>query len=1222
MKLLELNLIAFGPFSDCHIDLSGGEHGLHLIYGPNEAGKSSSLLAITYFLYGFPTQTPVDFKHSYKNLRIGGRLRHSDNTDLHVVRRKAKQKSLRCGNDQDAIDDDALAPFLGDVDHGLFTTMFGINHERLRSGGQEIAQGCGRIGELLFAAGAGVVDLQQIQNNLHSTMEGLLKSSGRSGSIHAGIQDYLANRKGVDEALVSVDAWNRIEENLRASRQHKQQLDQRLSQTQCELERLQRIQLAGPCINRWKARQTALLQLAQTPRLPIDFAQTVNQMLMDLRTGQLQLSNATSELEKVDAQLSELVVPEKLLLATERIELLRDRVGAIRAAVADRASVELKRESFEREAKDIMRELDRQPDLSLIDELRLPRDKTVKIQSLGNQLERLHERLQAERKSCEKLRREITVGQARLAETPAATDVAEIRATLRGVQQQGDIEAELSTAAAELKRLYAQIGAAVKRLPLFTGELSQLEQLPVPPPATVDRFQTELKTVDQQLASLQQQLKDDHREIESLQARLSELESTQVIPTLIELEQSRSLRDEGWQLVLASWQAQVPNKKSLSAFLEKFSTASDLAGAYQQAVQAADALADALRLNADRVATKTKLQSDHQQALTRQCRRTEQIEQAQAQRQQIELRWQEAWQSTHIQPLSPQEMQDWLRKHESILLLAGQLHQQEQQHDQLQQRLANARQRLLAVCQPTGKSESLHQKTLLELLHQLQDTIDTEQSTASRRTQLSERLTEDQSELASSESEYARTEAEINTLQTQWANEMERLGLEKSALPAQANSRLESLQSLFEKYKEADRYRNRIEHIDRDEHQFAEEVTQLVADVAPEMRSQAYDPAFQSLLGQLETARLAASRRSELSQRQRQLRSQQAEAQAATSQTQVQLDELQRQARVESSDALLPAAEQSRQRQELERQVLELEDEILGHAAGSSLTVFVAEVEQENQAADTVSARIAAAEELRKGLSEERDALLGQIRSGEIEEEQFDGSSLAAEKNASCESIAARLEEELQTLTVMRVAAAMLKEGIERHREKNQGPILSRASEIFRHITLGQFAGLQAEFNDKGEPVLAGIRGTGETVASLSTDETLTEHTSSAPTLFDLDETLSGPPLVPSNGQRVLVDGMSDGTCDQLYLALRLASLESWLAHHEPLPFIVDDVLMNFDDARAVATLKILAQLSRRTQVIFFTHHQHLVDLAREHLSPDDLHVATIKKVADNSLVN
>ena len=47
--------------------------------------------------------------------------------------------------------------------------------------------------------------------------------------------------------------------------------------------------------------------------------------------------------------------------------------------------------------------------------------------------------------------------------------------------------------------------------------------------------------------------------------------------------------------------------------------------------------------------------------------------------------------------------------------------------------------------------------------------------------------------------------------------------------------------------------------------------------------------------------------------------------------------------------------------------------------------------------------------------------------------------------------------------------------------------------------------------------------------------------------------------------------GMSDGTQDQLYLALRLASLEHFMAGGTAMPLLVDDALVNFDDAPGAA---------------------------------------------------
>ena len=53
MRLKRLHLKAVGPFTDRTLEFDSKEPGLHIIYGPNEAGKSSSLRALKALLYGF-----------------------------------------------------------------------------------------------------------------------------------------------------------------------------------------------------------------------------------------------------------------------------------------------------------------------------------------------------------------------------------------------------------------------------------------------------------------------------------------------------------------------------------------------------------------------------------------------------------------------------------------------------------------------------------------------------------------------------------------------------------------------------------------------------------------------------------------------------------------------------------------------------------------------------------------------------------------------------------------------------------------------------------------------------------------------------------------------------------------------------------------------------------------------------------------------------------------
>ena len=72
-----------------------------------------------------------------------------------------------------------------------------------------------------------------------------------------------------------------------------------------------------------------------------------------------------------------------------------------------------------------------------------------------------------------------------------------------------------------------------------------------------------------------------------------------------------------------------------------------------------------------------------------------------------------------------------------------------------------------------------------------------------------------------------------------------------------------------------------------------------------------------------------------------------------------------------------------------------------------------------------------------------------------------------------------------------------------------------------------------------------------------------------------------------------------------MYLALRLAAVKELhqqrIADGKPeLPLVLDDVLMAFDPERTRSALEELSELAREIQIILFTHHGHVADLARE----------------------
>lgn len=91
--------------------------------------------------------------------------------------------------------------------------------------------------------------------------------------------------------------------------------------------------------------------------------------------------------------------------------------------------------------------------------------------------------------------------------------------------------------------------------------------------------------------------------------------------------------------------------------------------------------------------------------------------------------------------------------------------------------------------------------------------------------------------------------------------------------------------------------------------------------------------------------------------------------------------------------------------------------------------------------------------------------------------------------------------------------------------------------------------------------------------------------------------------VLSHQGETVAPEVLSRGTQEQLYLALRMAYIQSHAAHAEPLPIIMDDILVNFDAARARQTAQAIAQLVQGTaetpahQVLFFTCHPAMADI-------------------------
>jgi uncharacterized protein YhaN len=163
----------------------------------------------------------------------------------------------------------------------------------------------------------------------------------------------------------------------------------------------------------------------------------------------------------------------------------------------------------------------------------------------------------------------------------------------------------------------------------------------------------------------------------------------------------------------------------------------------------------------------------------------------------------------------------------------------------------------------------------------------------------------------------------------------------------------------------------------------------------------------------------------------------------------------------------------------------------------------------------------------------------------------------AAAQEAANHLAAAR--EAAERYARLHAARVLLGAAIERLRAERQGPLLRAAGAHLAALTGGRYTRLDVE-EEAGGAALRTIR---------------------------------------ADGAARLVGELSEGTRDQLHLALRMAAIEAQAQGARTLPFIADDLLVNFDDERAAAALAALAALGRTTQVILFTHHAHIAALAQ-----------------------
>ncbi|MEI7888324.1 MAG: AAA family ATPase [Actinomycetes bacterium] len=255
------------------------------------------------------------------------------------------------------------------------------------------------------------------------------------------------------------------------------------------------------------------------------------------------------------------------------------------------------------------------------------------------------------------------------------------------------------------------------------------------------------------------------------------------------------------------------------------------------------------------------------------------------------------------------------------------------------------------------------------------------------------------------------------------------------------------------------------------------------------------------------------------------------------------------------------------------RQVLAYLDEELVSATGLSVEALLAEAEAAG-GPDEVNARLDRIQQELTDTSAGRDELIKHLTERELEFKKATGGSDAAVAQQEVEEALAGLGSTVEKYVQTALAKAILDQVLE-DGGRGSDELIERAGQLFAHLTSGEFTAI-------------GMEQVGQTTVAVA------ERSAAA------------------GGGRLFIPSLSDGTQDQLWLALRLAGVFRHIDKVGPVPVIIDDVLVNFDDERTARALEMLADLAEHTQVVVITHHPHLVAIAQSSLGADLVQVSEL----------
>ncbi|MCK5716135.1 MAG: AAA family ATPase, partial [Thiomargarita sp.] len=1063
MKILQLDLIAFGLFTNKILDFSAKQPSLHLIYGANEAGKSSLRRALTHLLFGIPERTLDAHLHSTTKLRIGAHLINAEGEKLLCYRRKGRKNTLLDIHNNNPLNEECLDPFLGGMKEAQFTALCCFDHKRLRQGGEDLLQGGGDVGESLFEAGTGSLKIHDVLAELDKEKECLFKTRASKPLLNKAISDYQNAKQDIFDHSLSAHKWTEQATHLAQTQEKLTKLTQHLQNCRTVQHRLHRIQRTRPQLRRYQELKTELLTLESVIILPDDAILKHNQAKLTWRTAQTQEAQAQEVILELENELKRITISQDFLIQKATIDDLRGRLGSHQKAARDLPGVRTEMRTVESDARALLLRIYPKLDLQDVQKYLVTNAQRDHIKHLADRYPALYEKYNSIQTRLEEVAQLLVQQTKALDHLPISPDLTSLQMLLTRICKYGELEENHAKKESELRLLTNKAKIQLKHIGCWSS-LEALEQVVLPKMERISNFERRFSDSTQEQLRIKERLLEIRQRNEHATQKINTLSWMGDIPTEKDLHQARQMRQTYWQDIKKTKKGGAsPKNTNLPLFDDKtkayFSqfkkgetlnfdektpppSADEKYTLFEKAMMETDELSDRLRHEASRIAEYGMLLAEQESTKIELEHHNKKWYQYKTLLSNLTQEWEQSWQSVGIKPWKPSEMRSWLNDSLYLREQMNELRHRRHLAEERQELITRLCQELMKALFPfVGTSSLTHLSDLIEQGNICVSKMKTQQHECDKLQLEINSLIKEQHGLKTVS---LQTNQTLKQWQAKWIHAIIPLDLPSDTLPNAVRNVLNDLDQVLNKIDKAHSLEHRVTLMEKDAAVFQQDVATLVQQISPEFTQKSVEESVPALSKRLNQAEKEYARYEQLQQRLQVEQHRLSDAHQQVQLTEAHLQVLQEQAHCSDLITLEKAEKDSIYKKERLITLAKVEEQLLEQGEGLSLADLAEEVQKVD--IDELPGSLQTCTETIQKLDKQRSDTEQNIGKLQTLLKQMDGNANAGQAADNAQLALAKVQEFTERYMHLHLASSVLKKSIERYRAHNQAPLVKRAS--------------------------------------------------------------------------------------------------------------------------------------------------------------------------------